>query len=67
MKWLLIIILVSPVEDADYDTTLSFAAESECLAAARAFVERHPDFELREKAGNLLLRSYVECIPQYPD
>lgn len=72
MKWLLVIIFVSAEPDIDRDETIRFATESECLAVARAFVEMHPEFELLEgaderKVGTLLLRSYVECIPRYPD
>ena len=68
MKWLLVINLLSPVED-DLSERFSFETRAECLAAAQAFVEEYPGVELRDHVDSLeveppVLRSYVECMPE---
>ncbi len=66
MEWLLIIVLVSATQDIEHEP-LRFETRSECMAAATAFVDRYPAFELRDRADdrrveNPVVRSYVECI-----
>lgn len=67
MEWLLIMFLVSPMGNIEFDP-LPFASEAECRAEAAALIEVKPVFEWWEppagEAAQLPAdRSYVTCIP----
>jgi hypothetical protein len=68
MKWILVIVLLSPGDNSRMKQ-IEFQAQAECAAAARQFVEQNPGVELREssnaqKVEESVLRSYVQCVPQ---
>ena len=68
MKWLLVIALLSPPDDAD-PKPVAFADKAACLAAATAFVAKHPEFELWNYTGDgavvrLVVRPHVRCLPE---
>lgn len=68
MKWLLVVTLLSPMEN-DVSERFSFETRGECMAAAQAFVEANPGVELRDRPDSLdveplVLRSHVECMPE---
>lgn len=68
MKWLLVIALLSPPDDAD-PRPVAFADRAACIAAAEAFVTRHPEFELWNHTGDrvvdqLVVRPHVRCLPE---
>ncbi len=70
MEWLLIVVLMTAEGDIERAPT-RFPSRAECIAAAEAFVEKHPAFELRyppdeDVMALPVLRSYVECVPDRP-
>ncbi len=71
MEWLLVMVLVSSMDDIEFEP-MRFATKAECVAAAEAFVERYPAFEWRDPSDewaveNPVVRSYVECVPAPSD
>ncbi len=70
MEWLLVIVLVSSMDDIEFEP-MRFVTKAECVAAAEAFVERYPAFEWRDRleprTENPVVRSYVECVPAPSD
>ena len=71
MDWLLVIVLMTAVGEADPER-VRFSALTDCEAAAHAFVDRYPAFEWRARADSgaveaPVIRSYVACVPAASD
>lgn len=71
MKWLLVIVLLTPDGERPAREPISYPSEAECWAAAEAFLAHHPQFELHRPPDDTqvthpALRSYVECVPESP-
>ena len=72
MKWLLVIVLLTPDGEKPAREPIPYPSEAECWAAAERFVAHHPQFELlprsnETRAMHPVLRSYVECVPDSPE
>ncbi len=68
MKWLLVIILLSPPDGAG-PKPIAFADKAACIASAEAFVARYPEFEFRNSTGDgavvrLVVRPHVRSLPE---
>lgn len=67
MKWVLLVHLIAPGENVDYEP-LPFETRAECAAAGEAFAEKYPAFEWLDRSGDParteppVVRSSVECI-----
>jgi hypothetical protein len=68
MGWLFVVVMMTS-EGNDRHTAAIYPTESECVAAAEAFVVQHPGFDFQHPSNDAsvihpVLRSYVECVPQ---
>ena len=67
MRWVLLIHLVAPQENVNYEP-VPFETRAECVAAGEAHVEKYPAFEWLDRSGEraqiepLVVRSTVECV-----
>jgi hypothetical protein len=70
MKWLLLIRLLGPSYHEEPKQT-EFHTKQECVAVARAFVKRYPEFELRIRPSKKMEPAVevpaVECVPDTSD
>ncbi len=67
MKWLLLIVFLG-VNDDSHSVSIPFDSKPECIAAAKEFVRRYPEFDWYDRPSNRMtlpvLRSYVKCHPE---
>lgn len=66
MDWFLLVVQMTQQGPEDQEP-VRFATRTECMAAAQAFVERYPAFELIDRSGDgafeaPVVRSSVECV-----
>jgi hypothetical protein len=70
MGWLLTVIFVTATGDEPPLVT-RYKTESECIAAAEAFVADHPGFDFEPPSEgsviNPVFRSSVKCLPETQD
>lgn len=72
MKWLLVIVLLTPEGESPAMEPRAYPSEAECWEAAEGFIAHHPNFELRARStdretAHPAARSYVECVPETPE
>jgi len=68
MKWLLIVVLLTPEKEIRFEP-VAYESEAECMEVAQRLVWAYPVFEWRNHGDktaviNPVVRSYVTCVPE---